>query len=138
MKNRLLPGCLAAIIIFGSCHEEKAPTVPPAQLSETVIQLKPGYWTYYDISEESVSGYSLIGDSIQDAEWYGRSDWDIAFSENGMRTNGGTSGHGRGGIRMEPQIPDTLELTEYEEYRYLFTDFIMDTLDVRTLIPMDN
>lgn len=81
-------------------------------------------------------GYGLIGNEKDDQEWYGRTDWDVAFSESGIRTNSGTSGVGKGGLRIQPQIPDTVEMSELEEYHYLFTDFIQDTLGVYTEIPL--
>lgn len=129
---------IAAIaLLLCGCRKEQAPTVPPAQLSEITLTLKPGQWLYYNIKTSQTVGYSTIGNEADDQEWYGRSDWDIAFSEDAIKTNSGTSGHGKGGIRFQPTIPDTLELSDYEEYRYKFTDFKIDTLDIPVLNPLN-
>lgn len=134
-----LTASLAIILlatVISSCRHEAEEKVPEPQASSATIQLKTGCWTYYNIKEKSIIGYSLIGNDKEDQEWYGRTDWDVAFSETGIRTNSGTSGVGKGGIRLQPSVPDSLDLSELEEYHYLFTDFIQDTLGVYTEIPL--
>lgn len=134
IRTSLIVIALAAVLC--GCRHEKEEKVPVPQASSSTIQLKTGYWAYYSIKDNSVIGYGLIGNEKDDQEWYGRTDWDVAFSESGIRTNSGTSGVGKGGLRIQPQIPDTVEMSELEEYHYLFTDFIQDTLGVYTEIPL--
>jgi len=45
-------------------------------------------------------GTSAIGDSSADSEWRQRTDWDIAVCGDLIRTNGGMSGTGNGGIQV--------------------------------------
>lgn len=138
LHSRLsLAAAVVLILTFAACRKESVKTVPVPVESEETIQLKVGYWTYYNIKNSETVGYGLIGDSIDDSEWYLRKDWDIAFSETGIRTNSGTSGNGDGGIRIMPEVPDSLNLSEYEEYRYQFTDFLSDTLGIYTEIPLN-
>jgi len=139
MMNKILVKILLALtlVLLVSCRKEDAPRVPVPVETETEIQLRTGYWAYYNIKESSTVGYGIIGDSIDDAEWFARLDWDIAFSENGIRTNSGTSGRGKGGIRIQPTVPDSLNLSEYEEYRYQFSDFSIDTEGIYTEILID-
>lgn len=132
---------LAAVLLLATaitaCRKESVKTVPIPVDSEVTIQLKDGYWTYYNIKNSEEVGFGLIGDSIDDSEWFLRSDWDVAFSVTGIRTNSGTSGKAGGGIRIMPQVPDSLNLSQYEEYRYQFNDFLEDTLGIYTEIPLN-
>lgn len=120
------------LVSMVSCRKDDSPKVPVPVETESTIDLRIGYWTYYSIKEACTVGYGLIGDPTDDAEWFARLDWDIAFSETGIRTNSGTSGRGNGGIRVQPTVPDSLNLNEYQSYRYQFSDFVVDTQGIYT------
>lgn len=114
-----------------ACRREKL-VVPEPVENEVTITLKTGQWAYYSMRDAEVVGYSIIGSDKEDREWFDRTDWDVAFSESGIRTNGGTSGCGQGGLRLQRTAPDSLHLSEYDAYRYEFSDFVVDTLGVYT------
>ena len=79
-------------------------------------------------------GRSTIGDAEEDKEWADRLDWDIAFSEGGIRTNGGASGRGNGGITV---ISDgDFNLDSYDKSASLF--YYPDVKDVQVIAPLSN
>lgn len=131
MKNSSLFLFLLAVLAMTACRREKL-VVPEPVETEVSITLKTGQWTYYSLRDAEVVGYSLIGNAEEDEVWFNRTDWDVAFSESGIRTNSGTSGSGRGGVRLQRTAPDSLHLSEYEAYQYQFSDFVVDTLGVYT------
>lgn len=62
------------------------------------LQNSDGTWTYYSLEQNRQVGTSAFGDSIADGQWAARTDWDIAVCGDLLRTNGGASGSGQGGI----------------------------------------
>lgn len=70
-------------------HEEK---------SVTSVSEGTDKWTYYSLEDGKTVGTSKFGDAEEDSKWASRDDWDIAVSGDLIRTNGGNSGSGRGGI----------------------------------------
>lgn len=101
--------------MLASCKDNVEPDeieYEPIEIEDTVkITLEPGKWIYYDISDKKIVGKSDIGDDEQDAEWGAQTDWDIAFCESGIRTNGGTSGRGQGGLT---KINDSIYNLQHE------------------------
>lgn len=124
---------LAVLSLLVSCKEEVDDT-PVLRLSETELTLEPGKWIYYRISDNTMVGRSTIGDTEQDKEWAERLDWDIAFSEGGIRTNGGTSGPGNGGITVISD--DDFNLDSYQRSASLF--YYPDVEDVQVIAPLSN
>ena len=55
-------------------------------------------WTYINMERGKIVGTSSVKDKDADASWHDRTDWDVAFSGDKIRTNGGTSGKGEGGV----------------------------------------
>lgn len=58
-------------------------------------------WTYYSFEkgfETPIGVGSTDPKTGDDAKWAKRSDWDIAFNRYNIRTNGGASGEGKGGV----------------------------------------
>lgn len=99
IKYIALSVLLSASLI--SCHDKKTPEHEPVPVKrELTLTLAPGKWVYYSISDSTVIGYSDIGDIEQDQEWAAQTNWDIALSESGIRTNSGTSGRGNGGLAV--------------------------------------
>lgn len=128
--KRIFPFVIGLLCLV-SCREEKAEHHDPIH-QELVISLEPGMWTYYSVSQEKVVGQSVIGNESDDSKWSERLDWDLAFSEYGMRTNSLTSGQGHAGLAV---LPDSLY--ELADYGFLESmEYVQDTLDVRMAIPL--
>ena len=87
---------LAISLIIGSCQETIR---QPAVSGEVTFALSDTQWTYFSFESGEVVGTSDFGDDAQDAVWRERTDWDIAFCGDLIRTNSGTSGRGIGGIQ---------------------------------------
>lgn len=71
----------------------------PAVASEVTIHgLEEGRWVYFSIKDGATVGSSTFLSESEDAEWAARTDWDFAICGDYLKTNGGTSGKGSGGI----------------------------------------
>lgn len=68
------------------------------ETTATPLQNSNDTWTYYSLEQNKQVGTSAFGDSIADRQWAARTDWDIAVCGDLLRTNGGASGSGQGGI----------------------------------------
>ena len=124
---------LFAVAILSSCRDDKHKEHDPIPVKREIsLTLEPGKWIYYSISDSTVVGRSDMGDSQQDSEWGERLDWDIAFSESGIRTNSGTSGRGNGGLAL---ISDSLYDIE-SPFPLMTLDYTVDTLGVNAIRPV--
>ena len=126
--------CLAAVVLcMSSCRDRSDDREPVEVESLLTLTLEPGKWIYYSISDSTIVGRSDIGDAEQDQEWAAQMNWDIAFSESGIRTNGGTSGRGNGGLTV---INDSIfSLTKQSSlFNLVYTP---DTLGVTVIKPLD-
>lgn len=89
--------------LAGGCSRDNgtgAPSPAPAQVETLTIEgLDDQTWVYVSLEEGRTVGTSTLGDAEQDAAWKARTDWDIAFCGELLRTNSGTSGNGAGGIQ---------------------------------------
>lgn len=97
---------LAAALLLGfagGCSRGNGTDTPPttpAQVETLTIEgLDDQTWVYVSLEEGRTVGTSPLGDVEQDAAWKARTDWDIAFCGELLRTNSGTSGNGAGGIQ---------------------------------------
>lgn len=71
-----------------------------------------GKWYYFSFEKDKFVGEGDADPAKGDDEnWSKRTDWDIAFHTNNVRTNSGTSGVGKGGI-MEVKTEDFNAVTE--------------------------
>ena len=130
----IIAAILSIAAFMVSCHDGKENGREPVPVKhELTLTLEPGRWIYYNITDSTVVGMSLIGDDVQDAEWGGRTDWDIALSESGIRTNSGTSGRGNGGLAL---ISDSLYDTESEN-PLMTLNYHTDTLGVTVIRPLN-
>lgn len=64
----------------------------------TIEGINDTEWTYFSFDTGCVVGQSTFLSAEEDAEWAGRSDWDFAICGNRLKTNGGDSGSGLGGV----------------------------------------
>jgi len=120
-------------VALASCKDRKEHEHEPVPVKqELTLTLEPGKWIYYSISDSMVVGRSDIGDVEQDQEWAAQTNWDIALSESGIRTNSGTSGRGNGGLAI---ITDSIyELQKYSSVLNL--NYKPDTLSVIVTKPL--
>ena len=75
--------------------------VPNVQDELTLQGLSDEMWTYFSFERGEVVGQSRFADEDEDAAWAARDDWDLALCGEYLKTNGGTSGEGAGGIRRD-------------------------------------
>lgn len=73
-------------------------------------------WTYYSLESNRLVGTSNFSDSVADRQWASRNDWDIAVCGDLIRTNGGSSGIGQGGIQETAQDYSTLKTAPESGY----------------------
>ena len=106
--KRLLSAILIAFPLFlASCSEEGRIPVPAS--GEVEFLPLSGQWIYISLESGKVVGSGKLGDEASDADWALRDDWDIAICDSLIRTNGGTSGPGRGALSAESSaktVPD--------------------------------
>ena len=55
-------------------------------------------WIYYNLRTGEIFNAYQVNSDIREGEQKTRTDWDLAFCGNKLRTNSGTSGNGRGGV----------------------------------------
>ena len=55
-------------------------------------------WHFFSFAEGEVIGSCDAMDSVAYAEWYNRTDWDLAFHRQNIKSNSGVSGVGQGGV----------------------------------------
>lgn len=128
---------LTAVLLLTvvSCRDNDSEDRDPVKVSRSVtLTLEPGKWIYYSIKDSCVIGKSDIGNTADDEEWKNRKDWDIALSESGIRTNGGSSGCGEGGLAV---ISDS----DFEEESFLpltSLTYTPDTLGVKAVTPVSD
>ncbi len=81
-------------------------------------------WTYFCFSSGEVVGQSTFESSEEDSLWASRLDWDFAIAGDYLKTNGGTSGKGLGGVQR-------IGGTDYSSLTTAPTSgYIIDTLGV--------
>lgn len=95
---------LAGCLWLGACSQDNSNTpgtpAEPARVESLTIEgLNDQTWVYVSLEQGKVVGSSPLGDEEQDAAWKARTDWDFALCGELIRTNGGTSGTGNGGIQ---------------------------------------
>ena len=60
-------------------------------------------WHFFSFAEGQVIGSCDAMDSVAYADWFERTDWDLAFHRQNVKSNSGISGSGAGGIMEYPQ-----------------------------------
>lgn len=117
--HRIVILAISALLLLplaGCERQAKSVTVSPGKIE--ITGLSDDKWTYWSFSETKVVGTSKLGSDEEDAQWAGRDDWDIAICGELLRTNGGASGAGEGGI-MQNTTTDYYNLVEAPESGYL-------------------
>ncbi len=109
---------LLTVCVLTSCNNQNgSERVPVVRDELTISGLEDGKWVYFSIESGSVVGSSAFLSEEEDAIWAKRSDWDFAICGDYLKTNGGASGSGRGGIlRDETHNFQTLKEAPSEGY----------------------
>lgn len=124
MKRFLFP-CIALAGLLAAACSEDTPAAFPESGRGAVFEDDSSRWTYLSLATGEVVGTAPLGDARSDSLWAGRTDWDIAVCGPYLRTNGGTSGCGSGGIGLSDA---PYELTAAPPVRGLVTD--RDTIEI--------
>ncbi len=109
-------------------ENDSTETFVPAEVKMIKNQYIKDYdtWYYFSFKEGKIIGRGNADPaSGDDAAWKERSDWDIAFHRNNVRTNGGLSGNGMGEVMMlrtkdfnsVKTVPENGEYTKDTEYK---------------------
>jgi len=64
----------------------------------TIEGINDTEWTYFSFETGATVGRSTFLSDEEDAAWAERDDWDFAICGNRLKTNGGDSGKGLGGV----------------------------------------
>ena len=74
-------------------------------------------WTYFSFDKGDVVGQSSFADAEEDKLWAERTDWDLAFCGNYVKTNSGSSGKGLGGIQKDNESTfDLIDIAPSDAY----------------------
>ncbi|MDR3267982.1 MAG: HmuY family protein [Tannerella sp.] len=77
-------------------------------------------WQFFSFAEGGIIGSCDAKDSVANEEWRKRTDWDLAFHRQNIKTNSGVSGVGAGGVLKYPQeVFDFDAIMEAPEEGYL-------------------
>ena len=100
MKKRgIMILVVGGLLFTTACSNDEKQPAPAVDLTVS-FQVQERMWTYLQLESGQVVGTSALGDEAADAEWKKRTDWDIAFCGDLIRTNGGTSGNGEAAFQV--------------------------------------
>ena len=109
MKKQILSGLAALLMAACATESDNGGLVREGLLT---VGNAPGRWTYVSLTEGRVVGSCELSDTIAQRQWAERLDWDLAICDGMIRTNGGDSGCGQGGIAVSEQDFDTTDATQ--------------------------
>ncbi|PID68176.1 MAG: hypothetical protein CR968_02835 [Flavobacteriia bacterium] len=123
---------LAVSMFTVSCKKDDPEDEKPEVMSKTIDDKDVtdyGKWYYFSFAEDKFIGEGSSDPATgDDAAWKERTDWDIAFHRNNVRTNGGASGNGNGGIML-------LETEDFDSVKdFTMGEFTMDTMEEGAVI----
>lgn len=111
-NNIFLFAILSLLVLVSACSSDSPESGGVKKGKENVatpIANDNSKWTYYSLENNKLVGTSNFSDSIADKQWAARDDWDIAVCGDLIRTNGGDSGAGQGGIQEASEDYSTLK-----------------------------
>jgi len=94
---------LALAFFSASCNGGSGE--PEAQSEKEIVigGLGDDHWTYFSFDTGAPVGTSVFLSDEEDKTWAARDDWDFAICGDYIKTNGGSSGGGMGGIIKDTQ-----------------------------------
>lgn len=102
MKKILL--IIALVLSLAACMNRGGESKVPNLKDElTIGGLSDDKWTYFSFESGEVVGQSTFASEEEDAAWAARKDWDLAICGEYLKTNGGSSGDGAGGIQRDKE-----------------------------------
>lgn len=111
-----------AIISLSACNR----TPEPKEMVTSIFGVNDSTWVYYSLESGDVVGTSRLLSEQEDAKWAERKDWDFAICGELFRTNGGTSGKGKGGVfPMEDETYLSIKKAPLEGYLFDSDDVIV-------------
>lgn len=102
MRLRIIALAALAALTLASC-QGNGKREAPVSGELTIHGLKDGKWTYFSVETGESVGSSTFLSEEEEAAWAQREDWDFAICGDYLKTNGGTSGKGAGGIMRESE-----------------------------------
>jgi len=116
---------ILAVLMATACgSDNKEPSPKENEVNTTISGITDDKWTYFSFSMGRAVGQSTFASDEEDAAWAKRSDWDFAICGDYLKTNGGTSGNGKGAVQ---RITDT----NFDLLDKVPSDgFLVDTQDI--------
>lgn len=116
MKKIML--IISLVLSLAACKNRGGESKVPNLKDEiTISGLSDDRWTYFSFESGEVVGQSSFASEEEDALWAERKDWDLAICGEHIKTNGGTSGNGAGGIQRDKEKTfQSLEEAPLEDY----------------------
>lgn len=107
-RTSLLWGCLMGVLLsFSACDiwdKDHLFSYTEAQDGVFVHDCsKYTLWHFFSFDKGEIIGSCDAQDSITYESWCNRTDWDLAFHRQNIKSNSGLSGIGKGGIMEYPQ-----------------------------------
>ncbi len=100
MRLLTTAAAVLAALALSSCQGSGSREMPVSG-EMTIHGLEEGRWTYFSVENGEPVGTSTFLSEEEDAAWAEREDWDFAICGDYLKTNGGSSGKGAGGIMRE-------------------------------------
>lgn len=97
----LVPVILTLSFCLCSCTREKDGPAAESEKEITISGLGDDHWTYFSFDTGMSVGTSRFLSDEEDKAWASRTDWDFAICGDYIKTNGGTSGNGLGGMQKD-------------------------------------
>ena len=94
---------LSVLVLLAGCKDGSGveDAVPAVSGELTITGLGDDHWTYFSFEKGEVVGTSTFASEEEDALWAERTVWDFAICGDCIKTNGGDSGCGLGGLLQD-------------------------------------
>ncbi len=99
MERRLFIAALAALAVTACSENKNESSNPPETETYSVEATESGTWHYFSLVQGREAGTGVEKET-DNAAWFARGDWDIAFNKYKIRTNSGeaTTIGSKGGV----------------------------------------
>jgi hypothetical protein len=104
-KTRIFILAALAIVslMASSCKGDGTKTPEKVAAEKVITGIDDSHWTYFSFETGETVGRSTFLSEEEDKAWAARSDWDFAICGDRIKTNGGESGNGQGGVLRDTQ-----------------------------------